>query len=223
MPVTFSPKTYPRVMTIGFPLPSRLDESRPIDGQLLDMWDLHRRHAETVVDVLGNKLKEHSGELAAGTLPKGCLLRLIPAAKPSRARAAASALIAVVREALPRAFREAPKNESQVQDALDAILTGYRDRFQREHPTIRFLGKNFVADFAPQLEELVIEVKYPTPTRPPTRIREEMAADLAAYRAKGKNALFIIYDHHRLMLDEAELQRELESETGSAALVAVIR
>src|SRR5258708_30873280 len=106
--------------TIGFPLPSRLDESRPIHAQLLDIWDLHLRHAEMVVDVLGNKLKQHSGELAAGTLPKGCLLRVIPAARPSRARAAANALIAVVREALPRAFREAPKNESQVQDALDA-------------------------------------------------------------------------------------------------------
>jgi len=209
--------------TIGFPLPSHLDESRPVDEQLLEIWDLHRRHANTVIDVLGNKLKQHSSELAAGTLPKGCLLRLIPAAKPSRARAAADALIAVVREALPKAFREAPKNESQVQDALDAILTGYRERFQREHPSIRFLGKNFVADFAPQLEELVIEVKYPTPTRPATRIREEMAADFAAYRAKGKNVLFIIYDHYRLMLDEAELQRELESEKSSAAVVAVIR
>ncbi len=50
-----------------------------------------------------------------------------------------------------------------------------------------------------------------------------MAADLAAYRAKGRNLLFIIYDHHRLMLDEAELQKELESEKASAALVAVIR
>ena len=209
--------------TVAFPLPTRFDESRPIDEQLLGIWELHRRHAQTVVDVLGNKLKQHAAELAAATLPRGCLLRLIPTAKPSRVRAAANALIGVLREALPKAFREAPVNESQVQNSLDAILVGYGGRFRREHPTIRFLGKNFVADFAPQLEELIIELKYPTPTRPATRIREEMAADLSAYRAKGQNVLFVIYDHHRLMLDEAELQEQLDREVGLVAVVAVIR
>jgi len=209
--------------TVGYPLPNRLDETRSVDAQLTEFWELHRRHSQAVVDVLGTQLKHHSAELAAGTLPVGCLLRSIPSKKPTRVRAAADALVAVLRQALPKVFGEAPRNESQVQDSVAGILTAYRERFQREHPTIRFLGKNFIPDFAPQLEDLVIEVKYPTPTRPATRIREEMAADLAAFRAKGKNVLFIIYDHYRLMLDEADLQAELESNNAPSAFIAVIR
>jgi hypothetical protein len=213
----------PDGFVLAYPLPSRFDPGRSVEQQILDAWMLHRRHAETVLDVLGSKLKFFSEQLASGALPRNCLLRVIPKGPSNRLGAAASAIASMLREGLPKVFAEVPRNERQVQAAVHALLSTYRERFQREHPAVRFLGKNFVPDFAPQLEELVIEVKYPTKTRTPTRMREEMAADLSAFRANSKSVLFVIYDHYRLVLDESDLQEELATLVDPPAFVAVIR
>jgi 7-cyano-7-deazaguanine synthase in queuosine biosynthesis len=206
-----------------YSLPSRYDQTHSIEDQMIETWALHRRHAQTVLNVLGAKLSAFRRELATGALPAGCLLRVIPSPRHGRTTAAAEAIAEVLRDALPKAFGEAPRSERDVQRAVYAILTGYQPRFQREHPTVRFLGKDFTPDFAPQLEELVIEVKYPTKTRPATRIREEMASDITAFQSTRKAALFVLYDHHRLMLDETDLKGDLEKFQDPIARIAVIR
>ena len=42
--------------------------------------DLHRRHGEAVVSVLGDGFLQHANELAAGSLPDSCILRLVGSA-----------------------------------------------------------------------------------------------------------------------------------------------
>lgn len=205
------------------PLSTRWDPERSVEDQLVDAWTLHRRHAATVLKVLGAKMSAYSAQLAAGALPSGCLLRVIPSRRVGRAKAAAEGILEVLRDALPKAFDDPPRSEKQVQSAVWAILRGYQARFQREHPTVRFLGKNFTPDFAPQLEELVVEVKYPTKTRPATRIREEIAADISAFRSKRRSIIFVIYDQHRQVRDEVDLKAELEEFEEPLALIAVIR
>src|SRR5579859_6497270 len=103
---------------------------------MVETWALHRRHAQTVLNVLGAKLSAFRRELATGALPAGCLLRVIPSPRHGRTTAAAEAIAEVLRDALPKAFGEPPRSERDVQRAVYAILTGYQPRFQREHPTV---------------------------------------------------------------------------------------
>ena len=42
--------------------------------------DLHRRHGEAVVSVLGDGFQQHANELATGSLPDSCILRLVGSA-----------------------------------------------------------------------------------------------------------------------------------------------
>ena len=39
--------------------------------------DLHRRHGEAIVSVLGDGFQQHANELATGSLPESCILRLV--------------------------------------------------------------------------------------------------------------------------------------------------
>ncbi len=85
------------------------------------------------------------------------------------------------------------------------------------------MGKDFKADFAPGLESILIEVKYPTKTRPKSKIVDEIASDLTAYRTRRQSVLFLIFDFHRLMLNEAAVRTELGLPDDPGIFVIFIR
>jgi 7-cyano-7-deazaguanine synthase in queuosine biosynthesis len=194
------------------------------ESQLQEYYQLHRRHADQVLNVWSHKYAQHKTALAKGTLPPTCLLRLVPGERVSPVERAARGIATVLQKGLPKSFQTTPPtNERAVQDAVDAVLAGYEDTFRREHPTIRFAAKRFTPDFSPALQELSIEVKFPTRTRKPTAILNEMIATASAHRAAGRSILFVIYDHHRMMTNEDEIRRDLEESNGHHVFVTIIR
>jgi hypothetical protein len=51
-------------------------EDEPLDAQLLKFLELHLRHANQVLAVMGKKFEQYMPSLAQGTLPDTCLLRV---------------------------------------------------------------------------------------------------------------------------------------------------
>jgi len=195
-----------------------------VESYLGQYYDLHRRHADQVLRVWSHKYTQHKTELARGTLPTTCLLRLIPAERVHPVERAARRITGVLQRGLPRFFqKDPPTGERAVQDAVDGVLAGYEATFRREHPTIRFATKGFTPDFSPALQELSIEIKFPTKTRRPTAIIKEMAAAASAHRAAARSILFVIYDHHRMMTNEGEIRHDLEESNGHHVFVTIIR
>lgn len=193
-------------------------------AQISACYELHRRHADQVLSVWSQKYAEHKTSLARGTLPERCLLRLIPAERKAPVERAARWIAETLGAGVPRVFQHTvPNNERAVQDAVDGVLAGHEEQFRREHPTIRFATKIFTPDFSPTLQELSVEIKYPTDTRPPTAIINEMAATAAAHRKVERSILFVVYDYHRKITNQAELKNDLERNETPYVFVTVIR
>jgi 7-cyano-7-deazaguanine synthase in queuosine biosynthesis len=200
------------------------DADGAVADRVLGYWDLHRRHGEQMLEALSRQYREHIARLAAGELPDRCLLRLVPGRRRKPIDEAARAIVERIRIGLPLAFRrQEPIDETDLQDKVHAILSAYRQDFQREHPSVRFLGKDFRPDFAPGLADLFLEIKYPRGNRRKTRIVEEIAADVTASRATRTPYLFVVYDPQKLMVDEATLHRDLGLLDGEPVYLAFVR
>ena len=199
-----------------------LEES--VNDRLLAYWKLHLRHGEQVLEALSGQYRRNIVKLAAGELPDRCLLRLVPGKRRRLIDEAAEAIVERLRIGLPVAFqRQEPADELALQDQVHALLKTYRGDFQREHPGVRFLGKEFRPDFAPGLADLFIEVKYPHGSRNRTRIVEDIAADVTTARVTATPYLFIVYDSHKLMIDEAAARTSIGLIQGEPIYLAIIR
>lgn len=104
--------------------------------------------------------------------------------------------------ALPLAFQHtAPEDERRVNDAISAILHSDHDRFEREHPAVRFGLATSVPDHGSRDRDLVIETKYIRGSTSPSRASEGIAADLTKYSA-NVHILFVVYDPERAIPDD---------------------
>jgi len=200
------------------------DVEGSVHDQLLAYWELHRRHGQQVLDALSAQYRQNIAGLATGELPQRCLLRLVPGKRRRSIDEAAEAIVAKLRTGLPLAFRrQEPGDEVDLQDMAHENLSAYRPDFQREHPGVRFLGKEFRPDFAPGLADLFVEIKYPHGSRRKTRIVEDIAADVTTARVTATPYLFVIYDPNKWMSDVAAVRTSIGLIQGEPIYLAIIR
>lgn len=112
--------------------------------------------------------------------------------------------------ALPKAFRSArPANEAAVNDAIEALLDGWRDEMEREHPTVPFAGGGVRPDFSDGKAHVLIEGKYMRDSTTLSKITDAMAADLIKY-PDDAHVLFVVYDPDSGIVDRASAKRDFE-------------
>lgn len=100
-----------------------------------------------------------------------------------------------IERALRPYFRsEPPRNEREVQDAVDVILRSLGVDHSREKDVAVVGERSFKPDFVVPDDDLAIEVKYARQGRELRTLQEEIAADVAAYRTKWKRLLVVVYD-----------------------------
>ena len=100
-----------------------------------------------------------------------------------------------IERSLRPAFRSNhPSSEKDVQNQIEIILNAIGVEFTREQDTAPVGSRAFKPDFVVQDLELAIEVKLAKPNHNESKIQEELAADIAAYRTKWRHIIFIIYD-----------------------------
>lgn len=119
-------------------------------------------------------------------------------------------------------FKEAPKNEYEVQDKLENLfIANNMDKgldYDRETGKFKFSGKEYIPDFVIPKYELCIEVKFIKDISRKSKMIEEINADITAYSKEYKNILFIIYDLG-IIRDETEIKRDIENIDGVNILV----
>ncbi len=133
------------------------------------------------------------------------------------------ALIAALADRLsnsiPIAFQhERPSREHSLNDHIEAVLNADGESLRREHPAIRFASVRAVPDHQVAGHDLLIEAKYPRKTRPPSKITDEVAADIVKYRAAG-HTLFVIYDPDSTIADRRAFRQGFAAEAGCTVLI----
>ncbi len=196
----------------------------PADEQLQRFYSLHLRHANQVLSVMSSKYNEYRDALARGSLPPTCLLRIATNENIDELDRFVAQLGNRLQSDLPAFFRHEPAtNETQVQDAVDALLRGWVPDLTRENPTVRFATRNFRPDFSRASLDLSIEVKFPRDTRRINRIVNEMASDAHVHRKAGTNLLFVVYDPERAINDDAEFERDFVEIEQPRMFVKIVR
>lgn len=113
-------------------------------------------------------------------------------------------------DALPVAFqRELPKSENHLNDMVSAFLSSNNDKFEREHPFVRFSLAHAVPDHSLNGNDLFIESKYIRNSTTPSRVSEGLAADLTKYPNESY-ILFLVYDPNRSISDDNGFKADFE-------------
>jgi hypothetical protein len=103
---------------------------------------------------------------------------------------------AAIERALRPYFRKGPPaSEKEVQDAIEVILNSLGIDFTREQESAPVGPRSFIPDFCIANLDLAIEIKLAKPKHTASKIQEELAADISAYRTKWKHILVVIYDN----------------------------
>lgn len=113
-----------------------------------------------------------------------------------------------IRRALRPVFdKREPESERVVQDAVATILRSIGIDFSREQETAPVGPRAFRPDIVMDKLNLAIEIKLAKQSHSASKIQEEVAADVAAYKTKWKRILFVIYDCGAIT-DPDRLQKE---------------
>jgi hypothetical protein len=118
---------------------------------------------------------------------------------------------------LRKAMFKKPESETEVQNAIEALLIGRGYQrpldYDRETGRVKYSGKEFVPDFIFKRYDLVLEVKLIKTRQQVFSCVEEMCADVPAYTSVYQNLLFCVYDLGEIR-DVNEFQEGLQSEEG---------
>ena len=114
-----------------------------------------------------------------------------------------------------------PEKESEVQNAIEILLTGRGLAkgfdYDREFGKFEFSGKEYIPDFVIPKMNLCIEVKLLREGRK-SQIIEEISADITAYKKEYQRILFVVYDLG-VIQNEIEFKRDIEMVDGVKIII----
>jgi hypothetical protein len=90
--------------------------------------------------------------------------------------------------------------------------------FTREQDTAPVGARAFKPDFVIEELDLAIEVKLAKPGHSESKIQEELAADIAAYRTRWRHIIFVVYDLG-VIADPDRMRRENMRHFGVSVLI----
>jgi len=120
-----------------------------------------------------------------------------------------SGLTTFLQANLRRSIFDTPKNEKEIQDAIEKILIGRGLNkgidYDRETGRVKVSIKESIPDFIFPKLDLALEVKFSTSKNKCKTIVDEINADIQSYSKKYQNLLFLVYDLG-LIRDENEFK-----------------
>lgn len=99
-----------------------------------------------------------------------------------------------VTDKLRAIIREAPKNESEVQNAVETLFRIKDYDFEREKMSFVYSTKSYQPDFTFEFLNLAIDIKLCNSKRDEKEIIDQINADIVGYGTKYANLLFFVYD-----------------------------
>jgi len=178
------------------------------------IFELYKRHAKGVEDVLSEALKAHSLDLLHGNLPDSSILSIV--ARKDHLKDPwqnyAIELAAILAKGLPIAFpgNSKPKNEKDLQDKAHACLTSAGDKLNKEHPMLQYGVVGTKPDFSKKDCTLFVELKNFSAKSRVSKTVDEIIADSKKYTNLGAHVLFVVYDKKRSVVDDESFISSVE-------------
>jgi len=186
--------------------------------------EMHKRHGETVWNVIECKLSANLRQLVAGEFPSSCMLMSVTGMQhmsDSWVRYA-NRISDLLAAGVPVACNsEKPKHEPHLQEICDGILRAHDNNLVREYPFLRWSSAMTKPDWSVEEIGLWVEAKYVREKRDIRQITEDIAADITKYGDNERNVLFVIYDPRHLIVDDQEFTGPIVQRRGM--MVKIIR
>ena len=166
---------------------------------------MHKRHAATVIDVLEDQIVQNKSVIAAGDLSPNSLLSFVISGAHTQesSKLFIDSISNMLAKAVPLACKsEKPKNETHLQDICSAILASAEEDIQREFPYVAWSFSLSKPDFSNKRTGAFIELKYLKKGQAPSKITDQIAADLTKYDTNNRTVLFVVYDPERVISDD---------------------
>lgn len=178
----------------------------------LDLIKIHKRHGESVFNVLSKQIVQNADKLISGELDKSCMLSLVAGNEHLKSswKNFADKIIHLLNNGVPTACEtHKPKNEPHLQQICDGILQAHDNILTREFPFMRWSSGATKPDWS--AEELLfwIEAKYVRNKTDLGPIREAIAADITKYGDNKRRVLFFIYDPNHHITNESEFSEPI--------------
>jgi hypothetical protein len=187
------------------------------------VFDLHRRHGIGIINAISRMLAEEL-DLTVPSPPQS-FLRLVAAYE--HLKDPISRLVDQICNELSRSIpltfqRNLPSDETDFNDKVEGLLSLKRQQFEREHPSISFALTKARPDHSANGNHLLIESKYLRGSTTPSKASESMAADMTKYPIQSF-LLFVVYDPHRSIKDDAAFKAQFEDKRPDKCRVLIIR
>ena len=111
-----------------------------------------------------------------------------------------------------------PKNETDLNEKVGALLRTHDKKFRSEYPTTSFACARVIPDHKNIDTDVLIEAKYIRNKTTPSVATEGITSDLTKY-PEDKYIIFVVYDpHHKITSDEV-FRSDIESKGRNRVLV----
>jgi 7-cyano-7-deazaguanine synthase in queuosine biosynthesis len=176
--------------------------------------ELHKRHGQQVARVLSEQVARFSNRFVDGGIPEYSMSRMIVGGEhlTSTWKRFAQKIISILQKGVPIACQtDQPANEPRLQEICDGILSGYESDLVREFPFLHWSSSATKPDWSSEVFRLWVELKYVRAKKDIREITEAIAADITKYSDNQRHILFVIYDPHHIVLDEAEFSEPIKA------------
>lgn len=186
------------------------------------LYGLCHRHGEQVMKAALPRIRTKHDDLGK-PIVDGSLLALL--SKREHLKSDPARLAARIASHLTKGIRLAyrkkkPDDENQLNDQIEALLSGEKEKYQREFPSTNFALAKVVPDHSHPTSDHVIEAKYIRKNTPPSKASEGIAADITKYPA-CKYILFVVYDPDGSISDDEAFRGDIEAKR--PCLVVIVR
>jgi len=114
---------------------------------------------------------------------------------------------------LRKTIREAPISERSIQDKFEDLLIARDVEYLREQEKIVYSSKTYHPDFCFPKIDTVVEIKFCNNQDREKSIISEINDDIAAYKSKYRNIIFVVYDLGYIR-DIDRLKDDIEAQDG---------
>jgi hypothetical protein len=185
-------------------LASAIDLKHDEFDQVELIYSLCQRQGNQIQDALQKMVKPFE------EYPDGSLSTLLEKKEFSRppVYTVALDLAALIEDFIRKSFvYQKPCDENDLNAKLNGFLSGHREKFDKEYPSLSFATARVVPDHSKI--DLLIEAKFIRGATTPSKATEGIAADLTKYPDDNLK-LFIVYDPEGKIYDRNTFKRDFE-------------
>lgn len=176
------------------------------------MIEMHKRHGQSVANVLQKQIENNSNNLFQGLLEKSSMVAMIAGQQhlSSSWESYVAKIIELLQKGIPTACKtHKPRNEPHLQEICDGILQAHDSTLVREFPFMRWSSCSTKPDWSAEDLQLWIELKYVRKKQDILPITKDIAEDITKYGDNNRRVLYVVYDPFHLIVNENQFSEPI--------------